>query len=362
VLAQEDVARYLLARRLVGPEAVVDGDLAVSDVSSRNRTYRVHSRGGPGYVLKQGVTADAVATVANEANVYERLVRTQSGVIEHLPRFFGYDPAHGVLVLELVQQAEDLRTMQLRTGHFSAGPAALLGGALGALHRATETAESGPLTPGVPWVLWLHRPDARLFRDVSSAGLELIRIVQGAAGFSDGFERLRQTCRIGALVHGDVKWDNCLVTSSTNGREELKLIDWEVASAGDPCWDIGSALSHYLSAWLFSIPVTGAVPAERFPELAVFPLDSMKPALRACWLAYVEARALYGPSSMAVLLRAVQLMGARLVQTAFEAAQMVQQLTSPLILHLQLALNILLRPEEAATQLLGLPLAHPTIV
>jgi len=28
-------------------------------------------------------------------------------------------------------------------------------------------------------------------------------------------------------------------------------------AVGDPCWDIGSALSHYLSFWLFSIPVTG---------------------------------------------------------------------------------------------------------
>ncbi|MDQ6776943.1 MAG: hypothetical protein M3071_12175, partial [Actinomycetota bacterium] len=52
--------------------------------------------------------------------------------------------------------------------------------------------------------------------------------------------------------------------------------------------------------------------------------------------------------------RAVQLAGARLVQTAYEAAQMMQALTSSLVLHLQLALNILERPGEAATRLLGL--------
>ena len=49
--------------------------------------------------------------------------------------------------------------------------------------------------------------------------------------------------------------------------------------------------------------------------------------------------------------------GARLVQTAFEVSQQVQQLTSPVVLHLQLAANVLRRPEDAATQLLELDAA-----
>jgi hypothetical protein len=358
VLAQEDVAQYLLERGLIGPEAVLDGDLTIRDASSRNRNFRVETRHGAGYILKQGLTQEAIATVAHEASVYHRLSSGADALNGHVPRFFGYDASHGVLALELVRDAEDLRTLHLRTGRFSAGPSATVGSALGLLHGTTElpAGESPPAPP--PWVLWVHRPDARVFRDISSAGLELIRIVQNSAGFPRALDDLGADWTPTALIHGDVKWDNCLVSSAEDGREEVKLIDWESASAGDPAWDIGSALSHYLSFWLFSIPVTGAVPPERFPELARYPLDAMKPALAACWIAYADARGLAPAAAADELVRAVRFAGARLVQTAFEAAQMMQQITSAVVLHLQLALNILTRAEEATTMLLGISLTR----
>jgi Ser/Thr protein kinase RdoA (MazF antagonist) len=354
VLAQEDVAHYLLERGLLGPEALLDGDLAIADVSSRNRNFRVETREGPCYLLKQGMTPEAGAMVAHEASVYQQLGQGGDGLSGYLPRYHGYDHEHGVLVLELVRDAQSLRSLYLSSSLPSAGPAAILGSALGALHLATHTQSPMPVPAAAPWVLWVHRPDARLFRDVSAAGLELIRIVQGAEGFGEALDGVRGRWRQEALVHGDVKWDNCLVRRNDDGAEELRLIDWESAAPGDPCWDIGSALSHYLSFWLFSIPVTGAEPPERFPELAGYPLDGMKPALGACWISYADKRGLDGQSSSGELLRAVELAGARLVQTAFESAQMMQQLTSAVVLHLQLALNILQRPEEAAARLLGL--------
>ena len=358
MLAQKDVARYLLDRGLLTPEAVLDGDLVISDASSRNWDFRVETGKGPCYLLKQGASPEGVSTVAHEAGVYRQLARGLDGLAALLPRFYCYDAAEGVLVLELVRDAEDLRSLQLRKDCFPAGLAAVLGAALGALHRDTRAATSPPMPSAAPWVLTLHRPGAGLFRDVSAAGLEFIRVIQGAPGLAEALERIRDRWRPECLIHGDVKWENCLVELDENGGEKLRLIDWEGAARGDPCWDIGSALSPYLSCWLFSIPVTGRVPPERFPELAGYSLDAMKPALAACWTAYVEARGLCAESATDLLLRAVEFAGVRLVQTAFEAAQMMHQLTSSLVLHLQLALNILQRPEEAAVQLLGLPLAR----
>ena len=356
MLAQEEVAGYLLDRGLLDPAAVLDGDVVVRDVSSRNRNFSVEASNSPCFFLKQGLTPDATSTIAHEAAVYQRLTRN-GALAKHLPAFFGYGAGDGVLVLELVREAADLRSLHVRTGGFSFAPAALVGAALGALHRNGHASEFAlAMQPAFPWVLWVDRPGTRLFRDVSAAGLELIRMVHAAPGFPQSLERLRAKWRSETLVHGDVKWDNCLVHTAEGGAEELRLIDWESAGLGDPCWDIGSALSHYLSFWLFSIPVTGAVAPERLPELASYPLDSMKPALSACWTAYVDERALGTREASEDLLHAVEMAGARLVQTAFEAAQMMQQLTSSLVLHLQLALNILQRPEQAATQLLGLPL------
>lgn len=356
MIEQHDVTRYLLERSLLDPAAVIDGELAIHDVSSRNRNYRVVTRGGPSYLLKQPVGEEGIWTVANEAAVYQRLAAVGDGMAHFLPTFYGYDAEGRVLVLELLQDAEDLRGFHARTGRFAPGPAALVGSALGALHRTTRAVPSGNALNGAAWILSVHRPDARLFRDVSAAGLEMIRVVQGAAGFPEALDRLREEWLPTALIHGDVKWDNCLRTVGTDGDERVRLIDWESASLGDPAWDIGSALSQYLSFWLFSIPVTGAEPPERFPELARYPLDDMKPATTACWHAYVKARRLDDGSAAREMLRAVRFAGARLVQTAFESAQVMPQMMSSTALHLRVAFNVLQRPMEAAVQLMGLPL------
>jgi aminoglycoside phosphotransferase (APT) family kinase protein len=353
MLTQADVPAWLLARGFVGPEAILDDDLVVRDASSRNRNFRVETGSG-GYLLKQGLGAEAAGTVANEAAVYSRLAQ-QPGLVPFVPRLHGYDQAEGVLVLELLAGAVDLRSHHLGSGRFSAGPAAALGTALGRLHRQTRR-PVGPVPDAAAWVLWTHEPPLAILRDISAAGIELLRVVQTAPGLGEAIEALRQSWRPESLIHGDVKWDNCLLSQPGEPAEQLRLVDWESAASGDPCWDLGSAFSQYLSFWLFSIPVTGVEPPERYPELAAFPLDAMKPAVTACWLAYRDAAGETEQESAARLVRSVAFAGARLVQTAYEAAQMSQTLTSAIVLHLQLAHNILLRPEDAAVRLLGLPL------
>jgi aminoglycoside phosphotransferase (APT) family kinase protein len=265
-----------------------------------------------------------------------------------VPAYHGYDGRNGVLVLELIPNAEDLRTRHLRTGAFPAVLGARLGHALGTLHAETR-AQYAELP--APWVLSLHRPDVSVFRDISAANIQLIKIVQSTEGFGDRLDDLRRDWHATSLIHQDVKWDNCLVSS--DGSDGVRLIDWEVATAGDPAWDVGSALSHYLSFWLFSIPVTGAEPPARFPSLARFRLDAMKEPCRACWEAYADANP-DDARGAAFLERSVAYAGGRLVQTAFEASQHAQQLASGAVLHLQLAFNILARPGVAATQLLEL--------
>ena len=301
-------------------------------------------------MLKQGIGPLAASTVAHEARVYAALTAQGNGLSSWLAPFHGYDEARGVLALGLVADGRDLRAHQLRTGRFSAELAAALGRALGCLHRDTALPQPGADPQRAPWVLSLHRPDLSVFRDASAAGIELIKTVQRAAGFAEQLDALREGWLVASLVHHDVKWDNCIVFArGASGRTRgLKLIDWEAAAHGDPSWDIGSALSHYLSFWLFSIPVTGTTPPARFPQLAEHPLERMQPAMRACWEAYA---AKLGAETRE---RAVRYAAARLVQTAFEAAQMSDQLTSGLVLHLQLALNMLKRPHEAAVHLLGL--------
>jgi len=89
MLEQADVVVYLLERGLLTSAAVVDGAVIVRDVSRRNRNFTVEQRDGPGHLLKQGLGADGVFSVAHEARVYEDLGVKASGFAVHLPRCYG---------------------------------------------------------------------------------------------------------------------------------------------------------------------------------------------------------------------------------------------------------------------------------
>ena len=73
MLTSSSLIPYLLERKLLTAQAVVEGDLAVSAVSRRNLTYKFVSNKGPSYVIKQGADQEKAGTVAHEAAVYRFL-------------------------------------------------------------------------------------------------------------------------------------------------------------------------------------------------------------------------------------------------------------------------------------------------
>jgi aminoglycoside phosphotransferase (APT) family kinase protein len=363
-VTQVEVAAYLLQHDLVSAASIVEGDLAVADASRRNRNFKVISERGPSYLLKQGVGPGSNAMVAHEAVVYEFLhsLAGNDGLDEFLPYYHGYDTKEQILVLELVRDAQDFREYHARRGRFSTLLARAMGKALATVHRLTRTYgnnHDGKISAvQTPRALSIHHPDPRIFLDVSAANVELIKVVQHYPQFCRSLDNLREGWRTETLVHSDIKWDNCVIFARpvSNRKTRLKIVDWEAAGMGDPCWDIGSVFSNYLSFWLLSIPITGEDPPDRFIELARYPLESMQPAMRAFWQFYVRYMRLDAATSGEWLLRAIKYGAARLVQTGYEQMQMSIHLTGNVVCLLQLGLNILQRPQEAIVHLLGLPL------
>jgi Phosphotransferase enzyme family len=362
-LDQSEVASYVLHRKLIPEVSIVDGHFKVVDASRRNRNFKVIAQPGPSYLLKQGI-GPAGATVAYESTVYQFLGRIPGKVWlrRHLPHYYGYDEDEGILILELASDARSFQEYQTRSGRFSTATAAALGLALGKFHRLTRSAitktHDSRFSGRIPWVLSFHRPGLGLFRDISGANLQLLRIVQSTTEFQRMLDELREGWRADSLIHNDIKWDNCLVVPRSNSRRKtgLKIVDWEFADLGDSCWDAGAVFSNYLSFWLFSIPVAGEEPPDRFLELAQYPLERMQPAIRAYWQAYIRGMGLDTAKSQESLLRAVKYAAARLIQTGFEQMQRSTHLTGNVVCLLQLSLNITQRPREAIAHLLGISL------
>jgi thiamine kinase-like enzyme len=359
MLSERELVDYLLERELISARSIAVGDLTIVNVSRRNRNFKVLSKDGPCYMIKQGEDGGTgPGTLYHEAFAY-RFLSTASTVCSQgfLPILCDFDEPRNVLVLELTTRAHNLRHFQVRRKKFGLVIARRIGHALAALHSLPLTHSGGRFDSWYqPWAFTLALPDHSIFRDISSANLDLIRTIQSYPIFRKRLVEVQDRWEPRALLHGDFKWDNC-VAFATPGSEwttRVRIVDWEFAGIGDPCWDVGSVLTDYLMTWLMSIPVTGESTPERWVELAGFPLESMRPSIAAFWNAYRERTAWKGDAARGFILKSTELCAVRLLQTLYEHLHQSAAIGGSIYCALQLVLNLLERPEEGAAQLLGL--------
>jgi thiamine kinase-like enzyme len=364
VLNEAEVVPYLLARGLITPKCVVEGNVAVLDASRRNNNFRVASPAGC-YLLKQAVGHDRIETVSREAHFYQ-ILSSQSrryGFARYLPKFYAYDAEQHILILEFLQGAETLREQHERPGRASTDAAEQVADALAALHRVKK------LNAGRNWeaftqrlpILSLHQSSLEVLRGMSSAGVQLIKLFQRQEQLAELLDGLQEEWSAHCVVHGDVRGDNFLIPiGSVSGRKRpLKIVDFEYACLGDPAWDVGSVLAEYLSFWLLSIPFTAVGQPDRFLDVASCPLEKIQPSIRSFWRRYASSTGLKRSKSDEWLLLAVRYCGARLLHMAFEMTYLSTSIAANVVGLLQVGLNILQQPEKAAVQLLGIRLAAP---
>lgn len=337
-----DVAPFLLSRGLLETRAIVDGHLRIEDASRRNRVFLVTTDGVPGCVVKlASVPGDR--GVEREAMVLERL--TDAALA---PDRLLHDADTGALVMTLPQGARDLSEHH-GGGRFPVTLARAAGTALAALHALPPRVLDGVPAADPHLLLAIHRPDLAMFRGLSAAGVELLRLIQASGRLCEQLDELLGALRRESVVHGDLRWDNLLAVPRPGSRRRTRvlLVDWELAAVGDPALDVGAYLAECLRAWrrYAGVPDPHA-PGRRLVD-PLRALPGLWPAVAAFWTAY---------GGDAVLLhRAVRCAGARLVLDALEETQSQSGLDENARATLQLGANVLARPEDAAVHLLGLP-------
>lgn len=365
VITPNNVCYYLLDRGLITTESVVDGDLMVVDVTRRNRNFKIIRRNHPSFFVKQiqNWEPQAIATLQCEATCYwlAQSDAELNALASLMPRYYFYDPSRHILITELLADGENLSDYHRRLNDFPEAIATKLGQALGSYHRkgVTKLAE-GPqkaVFPNrVPWILSISQQNSHLLHALSAANTQLFNIVQNYPEFNQALEELRAQWRFDSLIHGDMKWDNCVVYVKDGNSEDLsfKIVDWELADIGDGRWDVGAILQAYLSFWIMSIPATVEASPTQLPDLAQYRLEKMQPAIRAFWEAYRETLQVEGAKASELLESCVKYGAARMVQTAYEYMQYSPNITASALYLLQVSLNILKSPREAINHLLAL--------
>jgi aminoglycoside phosphotransferase (APT) family kinase protein len=235
---------------------------------------------------------------------------------------------------------------------FPHSSARALGRALATVHELpTEEIGDLPAESDRLWGLSLPEPPRELLLDLSAAALDLLSRLQAHEVLCARLLELRGATSADAIVHGDLRWDNCMVVAAPGARRRTRvlLVDWELSGRGPAGFDIGTALAEYLHAWVGSIPMPDPSDPSRFADHAGHPLASMRPAIGALWTAYRSARA--RPPALA---QVVELSAVRLLQAALERARHADELSAHAVVLAQVAAHLLSDPEGTALALLGL--------
>ena len=365
ILSLQNVAHYLMECGLLRPEAIVDGDVLVVETARRNLNFKVVRRKGPGFFVKQIQiwNPQISAELQREAVCYwlPQHDRVFAPLADIVPRYAHYDPARCILITELFPDGENVSDYHRRLGKFPAELAAALGQRLADYHRLDggdlqNNQHLASFPRAVPWILSIHQQNPSQFTDISLGNSQMIGVMQQYPDFQRNLDDLRNQWQKNRLIHGDIKWDNCLIETPTAGGQELKLriVDWELADLGDAGWDVGAIFQAYLSFWILSINLPAGVPPSQSLHLAQYPVEAMQPAIRAFWETYRDRMELAGPAAEACLDRSVKYAAARMIQTVYECMHRSPQLTTNALCLLQVSMNILQQPREAIRDLLAL--------
>ncbi len=374
---KNSIVHYLLSRGLLSRSEVVDGTVVVAESTSRNRNFLVMRSDRPGYFVKhiQPNQPASIQTLEREAACY-RLIHNDAAFADLaplVPRLEDWDRLQHVLVLELLPEGENLSSYHRRENRFPEEVASKLGASLGCYHRAMHreskaAAWDGPAYQGlfaraVPWILEYHQMQPEAVRTMSAANMQLHAVLNRYPEFPTHLDALRQKWHTDTLIHGDMKFENCVVyhpngpavqPDGPTQELQLKVVDWEIADLGDGCWDVGAVFQAYLNCWILSMPLAAGLDPEEMEKQATIPLKDLQPAIRAFWNRYASTMDLDPMQTRQLLERCTSHAAARMLQTVFEWMNRQQQLSLPSVFQLQVSLNMLQKPTEAASVLLGL--------
>ena len=347
---------YLLEKELLTAQQLVTGQLAVSDISRRNYNTRVVTD-GVSLLVKQATDPESLQTLHREARIYQLIQQESaySAIRQHVAYLRHFDEVNGILILELLQ-GEDLERYHAQ-GYFSLILARQTGKAIARLHGfgcANASWRSETATQ-LPWAFSIGSPRLSEFMAMSPAATDVVKLVQ-REGFTEFLARAAIDWTASTPVHGDIKWAN-LIAHPGPGKKRLtqiKIVDWEYASFGDPAWDIAGVFASYLAYWILGMSISANTSASEWDTSSRYPLGRMQPAILAFWKTYAGQSARTGSNQANLLARSAVYLGVRLLQSAIEYSGAQVRIVPQVGCMLQVARNILARPEVALVHLLGI--------
>ncbi|MGE7990088.1 phosphotransferase family protein [Pseudomonas sp. NPDC089554] len=339
ILTRHNTAVFLVNHGLLDTRSLIEHTLAIRSHSQRNRGFSVTWPNGQGYYVKQhrpdAGPWERRSSVAHEAQVLGRLSERDE-LHDCVPTLRYYDAHRQALVVDWLSDTQAVHEVAIRAEGPDLLVASQLGQALARLHQGLAAIPCDELAGQVPWVIRLDRLYPFAGEDQSWGQARLVALVHAQEECMTALDALASTWPRTQLIHGDMKWQNCLLRG-----EQCIFIDWELADCGDPLWDLAGLMQSWLKRWIDD-QHQGAS-ADYAVAQAARGFIAYQQVLAQVWHHYRVVR-------QASAERLMALCGARLLQTLYEDLADEPELGAAHILLLQLARNLLVAPQHAAQQ------------
>lgn len=331
---------------------LVERGLQVQEVFGRNHNLKVSSGSGLGFFVKQAPPEDRRldGPLAIEASVYRWAVSHPQGrrLTGFLSRLVHDDARNAILIFELLPISG---STAVSSEAYRATARVLA--ACHSIDRENSEDTLRGLSPYAPWVFDIARPHPESLRELAPAQLILFESLQASTPLREAIDRMHEGWQASCLIHADFKWSNLAHLSSTRG-DRILLLDWELAQWGDPAWDVGGAMH----AVIVEDILAGDLPADGGPERVMEYLGSLLGNRMRdhsdFWKAYCRERGFSTRQAAELRHRLPSHVGLRFIKTAYEWCQSETRVPRRAAAILQLGINMMLRPIEAAQAVLGL--------
>jgi hypothetical protein len=375
MLTVDNVTDFLLDRRLIDADWIINGPLTIRNVARRNRNLVIVGPGTMGFLIKQPYdpTEGGRETLPREA-MFHGFCREEPAaapMARFLPRLLDRDLDEAILVFELIpdvvtllSQLEDPRSRGMLIESVQG-----FGRALGTFHRVVraidlEDPRLSWLPRAIPSAMELHRPNAARRGALSRAYCEILRDIQKLEVVGEFLDHVRDLWRPEGVIHADIKFDNVLVrpASTSPGSDAIAvwITDWEFVQAGDPAWDLAGALQDLLVTWVRSMPLNERPDDEEKVARADLPLDAVRVIARALWAGYCDEAGWDSDEADDFLVRAVKFSAARLLFSACEWSWYEKRVPPLVAMLLEIAESLLAEPERGQVLLYGITPGIPT--
>jgi aminoglycoside phosphotransferase (APT) family kinase protein len=345
LLGEIELANLLIKKGLISRRQFVDGEVRLTLADRRNRNIRISVRNASGLFTKQAKTPEGRATIEHEWSFLKMLEGTTDELSKHLPRSIYFDRRLNLLVSTLIPGGQSMHDHLMAQWVELAARSESVGRAFARLHNRPVPPRALKLRRA-PMTFHWNRPPSSLLKNIAPANVRLLAAIQADSVFSDGLDRLQRDWQATTLIHGDAKLDNIVIVPG-----EVFLVDWELATVGDPRWDVATIFSSFLSSWIATMPMAHGMNIDSMTSRSRIPLAEMQSCATSFWDAYARARGMDSPDRF--LQRALAYCGARLVQTAYEYMQYANRLTANAVYLIQMAANLVREPRRGIGLMLG---------